>query len=397
MKFDLRSLLLSLLAILLFANFSFSQQRELSDQAEISILTIGPGPLLNDAFGHNGIRVYDSTQGLDLVFNYGVYDFNAPNFYLNFARGKLNYKIGVDYHDQFVRFYKGQDRSIKEQILNLEIEDKQQIFDFLLTNYEPENRYYLYDFFYDNCATKMRDVLVEVLGDEVFFKTPEKLEPKTFRQLIHDHVSRNSWGGFGIDVALGSIIDTQAQPYEYMFLPEYIHQFFNAAELKSGTSLVKEDIMVYEKKEAFEDTAFILSPIFIMFLLALMVILISLKDLRTQKRTRLLDLGIFVLTGLIGIVLLLLWFATDHTATAFNYNLIWAFPLNILMLIQIMKIEFKPWFRRYIKFLLIILILMSLHWLVGVQIYPLPAIFILAGLTFRYWVLLKISSEKLPS
>ncbi len=96
---------------------------------------------------------------MDIVFNYGVYDFDTPNFYTKFAQGKLNYKIGANYFEDFKESYIRQNRTIKEQILNLSLDERQQVFNFLSKNYEPENQYYLYDFFYDNCATKIKDVI----------------------------------------------------------------------------------------------------------------------------------------------------------------------------------------------------------------------------------------------
>lgn len=193
--------------IFIFSFFANAQQLKLSNQAEISVLTIGPGTLLNDSFGHNGFRVRDEGRRIDVVFNYGTFDFDTPNFYLKFAQGKLNYRLSHNPYDDFFQFYMAQNRSIEEQILDLTHTQKQQVFDFLLDNAKPENKYYLYDFFYDNCATKMKDVLEVSLNTEFNFQEPKAFEAKTFRALIHEHVNKNSWGSLGIDVALGSIID----------------------------------------------------------------------------------------------------------------------------------------------------------------------------------------------
>ena len=115
---------------------------------QISILTIGPGKSLNDAFGHNGIRV--KTAYNDIIYDYGRFPFNDPNFYLNFARGKLLYSQGFSEYDQVVNFYKSQNRTIKEQVLNLSVKEKQDMHNYLVNNALPENRDYLYDFFFDN-------------------------------------------------------------------------------------------------------------------------------------------------------------------------------------------------------------------------------------------------------
>ena len=142
------------LTSILFISFVQGQQNQLlSPQAEISVLTIGPGASLNDAFGHSAFRIKDPIKGTDLVFNYGVYDFNTPNFYLKFAQGKLNYLIGLNYYEDFFETYISQNRTIKEQVLNVSSSEKQKLFDYLLNNIKPENRAYLYDFFYLARAT----------------------------------------------------------------------------------------------------------------------------------------------------------------------------------------------------------------------------------------------------
>ena len=155
------------LFLLCLFSFQITVAQTLSPTAEISVLTIGPGNNLNDAFGHSGFRIKDNVQGIDVVFGYGQYDFDAPNFYLKFAQGKLNYLISKDDFNDFYRVYVFFNRSIKEQVLNLTQTEKQNLFNYLQNNYKPENRAYLYDFFYDNCATKIRDVANTALNNGI--------------------------------------------------------------------------------------------------------------------------------------------------------------------------------------------------------------------------------------
>ena len=194
----------------------------LSEASEISILTIGPGAELYDKFGHSAFRINDPATGQDVVFNYGVYDFDTPNFYLKFAQGKLLYQLGVSYYESFYNSYVAQNRWIKEQTLNLSQAEKQAVSDFLWNNAKPENKKYKYDFFFDNCATKIRDVTQEVLGNKLEFKDDHITETYTFRELIQQNLKANSWGSLGIDIALGAVIDRNAKPIEYQFLPDYV-------------------------------------------------------------------------------------------------------------------------------------------------------------------------------
>ncbi|WP_225035580.1 DUF4105 domain-containing protein [Winogradskyella sp. SM1960] len=374
----------------------FGQQFQLSDDAKVSVLTIGPGESLNDAFGHNGFRIKDNALGIDVVYGYGEYDFESPNFYLKFAQGKLNYLISRHNFKDLLYHYSNSNRTINEQVLNLSSAEKQNLFNYLENNYKPENRRYLYDFFYDNCATRIRDIAQTTTTTTIDFKTPENFEPKTFRTLIHDHVGLNSWGSFGIDIALGSVIDRKASVSEHMFLPEYIHTFFENATINGNENLVQNSTTLYQKKESKSALNCLFSPLVIIGLIALIMLYITYKDAKNNTRTKWLDLVIFGTTGLIGVLILFLWFGTDHSATAHNYNLLWAFPLNVIVMLQLLKPQVKKWITRYLKFLIIMFALMIFHWIGGVQVFAIGLIPIVIALLIRYLYLIKWFNKDLP-
>jgi len=379
---------LLLVVLLIVSSFTTAQNIQLSPDAEISVLTIGPGAGLVDSFGHSGFRVKDQT--VDIIYDYGRYDFDAPNFLLKFARGKLNYKLGWNHFPDFYNHYLSQNRTIKEQVLSLSQSQKQKLFDFLIDNEKPENRYYFYDFFYDNCASIIRDVITEEVDNSVIFNTPPNFKTQTFRELIRSHLNQNSWGSLGIDVALGSVIDKQATPEEHMFLPNYIHTFFKHATYNtSGELLVKENRVLFKSIESQKRSSFIKSPLAIFGLLSFIILWITYNDYNNKKRNRVLDAILFATTGLIGIFILLLWLATDHTATAQNYNLLWAFAINIFILKQVWKQEAKKWFVKYLKFLIIALCLLTLHWIIGVQRFAISLLPLLIALFIRYLFLIK--------
>jgi len=381
--------LLFLLFLLAF-EITNAQQNILSDQAEISVLTIGPGNSLNDAFGHSGFRIKDPVKGIDLVFNYGVYDFDTPNFYTKFAQGKLNYLIGLNYYEDFFQAYISQNRSIKEQVLNLSQTEKQKLFDYLLNNYKPENRGYLYEFFYDNCATKIKDVTQIVLNNAIVLNKPKDFQAETFRTLIQNNLNKNSWGSLGIDLALGSVIDKKATAEEEMFLPENIHKFFEIATIKNTHQpLVKENKVLFKAIPTQKPNDFFTSPLFILGLISLLILYITYNDYKKQKRSKWLDISLFTITGLIGILILLLWFATDHKGTHQNYNLLWAFVLNIFVIGQVIRVKPSMWFVRYLKFLVILLCLLTFHWIVGVQVFAIGLIPLLIALFLRYLYLIR--------
>ena len=178
---QLKTYLLTLVCTLFL--FQANAQFQLSKESEVSVLTIGPGLVLNDAFGHSAIRIKDPGQRIDLVFDYGRYDFQAEGFYLNFVKGKLDYEIGWANYESFIANYKLQKRRVISQIINFTLEEKQKLFETLQTNIQPQNKSYSYDFFYNNCATKIKDILVNASNKNILFLSLENFEPLTFKYI----------------------------------------------------------------------------------------------------------------------------------------------------------------------------------------------------------------------
>jgi hypothetical protein len=359
----------------------------LGDDSEVSILTMGPGLQLYDSFGHSAFRVKDESNGIDLVYNYGVYDFNTPNFYLKFARGKLLYKLALSPFEPFQNYYIRQDRWIKEQVLNLNQSEKQAMFDFLQNNAKPENCEYLYDFFYDNCATKIRDVMVSVLGDDLVYYEDHITEDLTFRELIQMNVHWNSWGSLGMDTAIGAVVDKNAAKWDYQLLPEYVLKGSANAKINRGSTsvdLVRVTHSLYTSDPVKKSTPFFISPLFVFGVIGLIILYITYNDWKKKRRSRYLDSILFMITGFIGLFILLLWFATDHSSTLNNYNILWAFPLSLLFSVAISRKNPKKWVSKYVLFLIIMLILLVLHWITGVQSYAKGLIPVFLALGIRY-------------
>src|SRR5690606_12215778 len=221
-------------------------------------------------------------------------------FYTKFAQGKLLYEVGVSYYQPFYESYVAQNRWIKQQTLNLTLSEKRALSDFLWNNAKPENKKYKYDFFYDNCATKMRDVLWEVLGETLEFKEDHITSEFTFRELIQQNLQANTWGSLGIDIALGAVIDRKAKPIEYQFLPEYVYKGAeNAIINRNGSSerLVKMETILFENTPTQSKINFFLSPIFVFGLLGLLIAFVTYRDYKRKNRSRFLDLFLFLFTG----------------------------------------------------------------------------------------------------
>ena len=380
-----------LLFLLLVSVFGNSQRITLTESAEISIITVAPGNNLVDTWGHSAIRVKDHDLLVDMAFNYGTYDFNTPNFYTKFAQGKLLYNLSIWPFQNFLSSYMRQNRTVKEQVLNLTLPEKQAYFDYLINNAKPENRAYLYDFLFDNCATKLREVSQDVFKANLAFNYDTAMqEGATFRELIHNYLDNHPWGAFGIDLALGSVIDRQAEPFEYTFLPDYIFESFKSASIISdGTqkSLVKTTATLFESEP--KKTTSWFTPLLFFVIMFIFVGIITYRDFKSKSRTRLLDVILLFITGTIGVVVLLLWFATDHAATAKNFNSLWAFAPNVIVAFTAFKHKTPGWFKNYLFLLLLLLTLTVVLWLFGVQEFNSALLPVLLLLALRYVYLFK--------
>ncbi|KAB8151806.1 DUF4105 domain-containing protein [Kordia sp. TARA_039_SRF] len=372
-----------------FLGIAFGQndsQIQLSPKATFSVITCGPGSELYSTFGHNAFRLKDPVYNYDVVYNYGTFDFNTPFFYIKFAQGKLPYQLGRSSFKRFVYTYKYEKRWVKEQVLNLSPNQVQTLLAYLENNYKEENRSYKYDFFFNNCATKIREVLLNNFSDEIKFTYNHITTEKTFRDLIYDYVEKNSWSSFGIDIALGSVIDRKATKEEYDFLPDYVFKAIENATLQNGESLVKEiNVILKEPQNAQEKGSFALSPYFISTILLLIVLITTFLDFKHKKRTRWLDAALMLITGLGGIMVLLLWFATDHSMTASNWNLLWVFPINLLFIRKFLSKQKEAknhW--KYTAFLIGLIVILLFLWLIQFQVFALAAIPLLVMLLIRY-------------
>ena len=135
-----------------------------NDSTRLSLLTCAPGEEIYSLFGHTAIRYENPSQGIDIVFNYGLFSFNTPNFIFRFSLGETDYQLGATDYERFAAEYAFFGRSVWQQTLNLTDEEKTELIRLLQENYRPENRVYRYNFFYDNCATRPRDKIEESIA-----------------------------------------------------------------------------------------------------------------------------------------------------------------------------------------------------------------------------------------
>lgn len=357
----------------------------LSDSSRVSLMTVAPGEFVYSTFGHSAIRIKDPAQRFDRCYNYGTFDFEQPNFLLKFCRGKLLYNLDVEPYRSF-EYGNLQDRRVmREQVFNLDQSQKQRLYDLLQENYKEENRYYKYDFFYDNCATRIRDMVEETFFHQLQYDTSALPKPKTMRQLLRPYLVDKPWTGFGIDLVLGLPADKNASAANFMFLPDYVHDLMGKARTNNGALLVKSERKIPEHgslQRPFEPTP-LDRPLWMMSLLAL----IGLLAMANPRTERVFDFIFWLLLGVAGLIIALLWFATDHTPTKVNLNILWALPTHLLYFFRNKRAEWTSLYFMITGFLAIG-ILVFWKWLpqeMPIPAIPLIVLVVVKSLGRRYW------------
>lgn len=377
--------ILTFLGLVLTVTLS-AQFPQLSEDAELSIITVGPGPNLNDCFGHSAFRIKDPKLNMDRAYNYGTFDLTQKGFYLRFTLGVAEYKLSAYPFEYFYDSYTRQNRWLQEQKLNLTRDELQVLFEKLEINHLPQNQFYRYDPFFDNCATRMRDLVGETLEGKITFNNDHLNEDLTLRDLVDINAFNHGWGDLGIDIALGNRLDKVATPDEYMYLPDYVYSAFeNATVNRNGL----EEPMVKSTERIFDSNYYEihregLRPVLVFTLLAAVVIIFTIQDYIKKKRSRFLDFSIMLATGLVGLLIVFLWFFTSHSTAPNNLNILWAFLPNLVIGFYLLKKQPPKWTRSYVRFLFILLIGLVLIWIAQIQNYNVSLIPIGIMLGVRY-------------
>ncbi len=357
----MKKLLFGLL-LLLLQQYAFSQQD--SCHLRISLLTCTPGDELYSTFGHSALRVTDSTSAIDIIYNYGTFDFDDPNFYIKFGQGNMMYFVSVAPFQEFVKEYQYFKRGITEQELNLSCTEKTQLAGALRTNALEQNKFYLYQFLYDNCSSRLRDIVNSHTSSPLAFKNILPGKPVTFRNLIHEYLDKGheSWSKLGIDILLGSNLDIPVKNEQAMFLPDYLMMGFDSASRSSQPLVGNKAVILPAENNSNKDGDM---PPFLIF--SILCIALALLSFSTSKPIsfffNVFDFLFFFITGLLGVLLVVMWIGRVDTVCSNNFNILWALPSHAAMAFFINKK--KSWVKKYwlLCALLQIVLLLTWKWL----------------------------------
>lgn len=322
---------LGLFLIILF--FSFSPLYAEEHTPEVSIITVLPGDAIHTAFGHSAIKVDNR------LYNYGTFSFHAPGFLSNFVKGKMQYYLGIERFDRVLfRYIHREDRSIYEQKLNLTPEQTGELIKFLRFNARKENKYYDYEFVKDNCSSRIRDVLVRVLGEEITFSdaVSEQIGEKSYRDYIRSYLGNHPWFDAGIQFTLGTVADRKVPAEDAFFLPEMVLDQFKGCNLTGDSHFIYESELPPGLKGRNKPLLPGINPPVLTFsLLIAAEILLYLMALRKKIPGTLLkvfETSAVVINLLGGILLFYLMFFSAHFAVKGNLHILWLTPLSLILL-----------------------------------------------------------------
>ena len=359
-------LIFKLTFLLIFLPFwVFSNSLNLSkdiESTEISVLTCDPGTEIYSLFGHSALRIKNPKNGHDLVINWGLFEFSESQFQFgyDFAKGRLKYFMGIQSMSNFMVEYHRAKRGVREQVLNLNNQEKYQIIQLLEENYKPENRKYKYEFFYDNCSSRLRDVLKKVFKENIeFYKSPNS-NKFTFRETIHQYLKSFPWLKLGIDLVLGQKIDVLVNNENLMFLPLNVEQIFDKSFVENNeakkTLIKSKNTLVesYDKENKPNNIG-----LYSWILLAITLVLIVFKFDKALGFWS--SLNLFII-GLLGAFLVFMWIGTDHNATKMNFNLLWASPFHFILIYCLIKRSWTNFTYWYLILSLILIFTTILFW-----------------------------------
>ena len=318
-----RTALLSVLFTMLLCQLTSAQ---VADSTDVYLITCAPGNATYSIYGHTALRVSVRGTEIDRVYNWGIFDFSTPNFAFRFAKGRLDYMLGSYSYETFLYEYVNEGRAVWSQRLNLTTAEKEKLFSLINENLKPENVKYRYDFFFDNCATRIRDILVASASDTIIFPVKEKL--KSFRQLVDPNQKVLPWIDFGADMLLGLQADRKATPADEMFLPAYLMDNLSASVIVHGDirePIVGEPVTVVDLPPVAAG-ARPWMPQLVFYIILLFVLLVTFV-LGKPLLGRMTDIVLYIIYSVLALLLVFTNFFSEHDALHFNLLILGINPL----------------------------------------------------------------------
>lgn len=370
--------------IILFYCLLVTISRGHADNVHVSVLTCSPGDEAYSLFGHTGLRYRDADNDTDIVFSYGYFDFSAPGFIWRFILGETDYMVGAVPYHHFISEYEERGSGVVEQEIALSPEQKNSVIDFLAENCKEENRVYRYNYFYNNCTTKVRDLLFSVVGGITY--QGDEPEAITFREVLSRLTGKHPWYAFGINLLLGADVDEPASRHELQFIPGYFMQDADKAvvTLPEGnpTPFVKEKIVLLDEQSTLLPKSHF-TPFNISLLVLLATMIVMLCEVRRKRTYWVMDILLMLVQGLSGVLLLFMALFSAHPAVGNNWVIILLNPLALLILPVMLYRNAKGLSMQVAWLQVFVVTAFFISAILGIQVYPIPLYFFAIALSVR--------------
>ena len=298
----------------------------------IGVVTMGPGDIFWERFGHDALVVDDGTPGGPTSYNFGFFDLAEDGFIGRFVRGEMQYMLVALPLEEDLRYYREVGRSATLQWLDLDPSQARTLAAALAENAKPENARYRYDYYTDNCATRVRDAVDAALGGQLRRQLEVRSSGDTYRGESVRLASPAPWMAVGFDLALGPFGDRPLTRWEQAFLPRRLADDLREAKRADGRPLVTSEIELLPQRQGAEPVGS--APRLWPWLLAGVSLGLAILAF-AGRHSRVLAVGasgFWLGCGLLGLVLVLSWAFTAHHALWANRNLLLLNPLCLLLL-----------------------------------------------------------------
>lgn len=354
------------LAILfvLFALHSVHAQKE-HENLQISLLTMDPRPdHVYTIFGHTALRLCDPSQKLDIVFNWGTFDFENPNFIYQFIKGETDYFLSTEEYSYFIYVSTLRNSVVTEQILNIPDDRKVALIAMLQNNLLPENQEYRYNFIFENCTSRVRDIIENFCGGKLHY--PDDSQQTSFRKLIHEYTNPYPWTEVGIDCVIGSGADSLVSVRNELWLPKKLEEKLNESYVvrEDGSTypiVLSSKIILHSNSE--QTSPSIRNwPLITGFILLIICIGIVFASYRTKRRYRAIPVALFFLAGIGGCIVTITCFISIHPCTWPNWNIVWLHPLHFIGFVGFFFKRTNGWITWYHRLNFVLLAIFLLGW-----------------------------------
>lgn len=336
---------------------------------EVSVLTCSPGQEVYSLYGHTAIRVNDKAAGTDMVFNYGVFDFDSEYFLWRFVLGQTDYLCVATPWKYFVGEYERRGSSVVAQVLNLTESEAIAVRDYLYDNIRRENRVYRYNFLINNCTTRVKDCVDTCVQGQIVYSWKET--PQSYRGILHEYTSSFPWAQEGNDVLLGADVDTLLCYNATAFIPDYYMNALAGAvvrnEFQDTRQLVRETVtLIHPNPSALMvKEEFPLTPHQMGWMVLLVAIIIMGVEFLTKRMFWVLDVLLLLLHGLAGCLILFMFLFSEHPAVDSNWLVLALNPLPLIALPFVTKAAWsdRKCFWHYFMAVWLALFLLFMPWI----------------------------------